>query len=474
MIDSGIQLEMKFDERDNRFKESLDMGTFYVLFEIDTPGKNEDFASAVYKASEMEYAVSEIKNLPTGLAISDKLLSPDSWNIASFASEVCKSAMDKHVLYISGKNTPLETMLETIKSCEVSGFRNIVPVTGDGIPGETIKQTRKRTFTESIHILNYISSNANHFFPGCPVNPFKYTPNDLFTQYYKLIKKINLGADFLVTQIGWDMLKHQELRWYLTHRGHHIPSIARLQLLTPEKVEQIAAGQCPGIHISPDFQDLLSTENRYSCKQFEAAQWRRLQMQIVGCKLLGYSGVQIAGLNNPEQVRIAGRRITEALDEFHAFDEWKDAYLEHLGRAEMAPYPYRFYLFDELFSHAHLDESPRMNKVTFLKSSNWENACYKISHYLFSSATEEHPDKHRLLKKLLTGCSSCNLCRLPLTHYICPETCPKRLANGPCGGTQAHGNCEFGNRECIHARRMRLAIRLNQIDTLEESYIASP
>ncbi|MCR2493329.1 methylenetetrahydrofolate reductase C-terminal domain-containing protein, partial [Salmonella enterica] len=41
----------------------------------------------------------------------------------------------------------------------------------------------------------------------------------------------------------------------------------------------------------------------------------------------------------------------------------------------------------------------------------------------------------RTLKRPLVGCDTCGTCRLRDTLYVCPETCPKGLANGPCGGT---------------------------------------
>jgi hypothetical protein len=46
------------------------------------------------------------------------------------------------------------------------------------------------------------------------------------------------------------------------------------------------------------------------------------------------------------------------------------------------------------------------------------------------------------------------------------------MANGPCGGTMANGECELGGIECIHSQIMRLAVWRNQTDTLEETYIA--
>ena len=472
MSNSGIQLELVFEETANRFKDRLDNGSFFVLAEVNTPAKKSDLSAAVNRASEIEYAVSGVRNIPACLAITDKYLSPDSWNIGDFASQLCKSGRDNHLLYISGKNASLDELIETMEFCRSSGFKNFVPVSGDGVSGENMKQTGKRTFTEGIHLLRRMKSQDDStLFGGCAFNPFKYTPCDHFTQYFKLIKKINQGANFFVTQFGWDMLKLQELRWYLSSRGLYQPSIARLLLLTPEWVEQISAGKCPGVHISPDFQGILRKEVNYSYKQFEAAQWRRLQIQAAGCKLLGYSGVQIAGLRNAEQVGIACNMIVEALNEFKTFESWKNEYYEHLARAEMAPYPYRFYMFDKLFSEAHVDDFPSMKEGKIPQCSSSEKLHYRICEFLFSHASRQEADEHLITKKLFAGCRKCSFCRLPLTHYICPELCPKGLSNGPCGGSQADGSCELGEMECIHSKRMRLASWLNEIDSLEEHYI---
>ena len=48
------------------------------------------------------------------------------------------------------------------------------------------------------------------------------------------------------------------------------------------------------------------------------------------------------------------------------------------------------------------------------------------------------------------GCRMCGQCTLPVTGYACPETCPKKLRNGPCGGVGADGSCEvFPDTRCV-------------------------
>jgi hypothetical protein len=53
------------------------------------------------------------------------------------------------------------------------------------------------------------------------------------------------------------------------------------------------------------------------------------------------------------------------------------------------------------------------------------------------------------VKKPLFGCQACGNCVLSYTEYVCPQTCPKQLRNGPCGGTRA-GWCEvMPDQPCV-------------------------
>ena len=76
----------------------------------------------------------------------------------------------------------------------------------------------------------------------------------------------------------------------------------------------------------------------------------------------------------------------------------------------------------------------------------------------------------RAIKEPALGCQACGFCRLPQTAFVCPETCPKGLANGPCGGTRDN-QCEFGDRECIHSQIYRLAKATGALAGLEEVLI---
>ncbi len=53
-----------------------------------------------------------------------------------------------------------------------------------------------------------------------------------------------------------------------------------------------------------------------------------------------------------------------------------------------------------------------------------------------------------LVKQPLFGCQACGNCVLSHMEYVCPQTCPKQMRNGPCGGT-SFGRCEVVDQPCI-------------------------
>lgn len=470
-MDNGLQLEMNFELGINRFRNCLDNGVFSLLIETNAPALDTELDHAVSRLSELDKAAAAVSAFPVGLAVTDKFPYSNSWNVIDFIRKLPAERRDRHVIYLSGMETTLKGQLNTAKICAGEGFLNVVPVSGSILSGDSERDVRKRNYVESVNVLDMLRREpVRQLFPGCVVNPFKYVRGASFSQYYKLIRKLNMGASFMITQLGWDIAKLQELRWYLSWRGLYYPSLARLCMLTPERVEEILRGHVPGVFIPESFRRVLESESRFSLNQFEAAQWRRLQLSVAGCKMLGFSGVQIAGIDTPEKLNVAVRRIGAALSEFDNFPQWLAAYREHLGQLDMSPYPYSFYMFDKLLSHPFpVQEFPRMRHSGEAVVDGWEKFGYALREFMFSQAHEQAPNERIALKKLLAGCRSCSVCRLPKSMYMCPEKCPKGLANGPCGGTRPNGDCELaGQGECVHLKIARTAVWRNDVDLLEE------
>lgn len=390
-----------------------------------------------------------------------------------FASALCRTDRDRHVIYLSGRDRTADRLLETARVALGEGFRNFCAVSGMPFAGEDADSTFRHRFTESVHTLSKLHEECgDRVITGCTVNPYKYVAEDLCLQYAKLAKKINFGARFAVAQYGWDMQKLQELRWNLFQRSLNIPTVARLLFLTPERAEAICTGRVPGVHISPDLEKVLKHEMQFSRAQFEAAQIRRLQIHAAGARFLGYSGIQLSGVDTASRLEVILYRIAQGLEEFENFEAWCGVYRQYYERLDMAPYPYRFYFFENLLTCAQPPENLMIRDAKIAPLSTSERMALKVGKGLFSHAGDVAASERRLTKKMLFSCRGCGRCRLPETFYICPETCPMHRANGPCGESNADGTCFLeAGKECIFRRQMRIVNELRDYPALEERLV---
>ena len=56
-------------------------------------------------------------------------------------------------------------------------------------------------------------------------------------------------------------------------------------------------------------------------------------------------------------------------------------------------------------------------------------------------------------------------CVLGHLEYVCPQTCPKQLRNGPCGGTDM-GRCEVVDQPCVWNRVYERAAGAGRLEDL--------
>jgi methylenetetrahydrofolate reductase (NADPH) len=57
-------------------------------------------------------------------------------------------------------------------------------------------------------------------------------------------------------------------------------------------------------------------------------------------------------------------------------------------------------------------------------------------------------------------------------EYVCPQTCPKNMRNGPCGGTK-NGECEVVDKPCIWTSVFERAKSAGRVEDLKV-YIPPP
>jgi hypothetical protein len=76
------------------------------------------------------------------------------------------------------------------------------------------------------------------------------------------------------------------------------------------------------------------------------------------------------------------------------------------------------------------------------------------------------------IKRPAFGCQACGNCVLGHMEYVCPQTCPKQMRNGPCGGSDM-GRCEVVDRPCIWVGVWQRASQAGRIDDLR-TYVPPP
>src|SRR5215467_2533403 len=149
------------------------------------------------------------------------------------------------------------------------GMQNVFAITGD-YPSRERQDAGDEPFfdLDSVQLVEMISElREQQGFPfqiSVAVSPFKYTEADCVYQYLKLEKKIRAGADYAITQLGYDVRKFRELKRYLDERGLKTPVFGNVYVLTAKAAEKFHKGEPPGCWASKELVEKLQTETKNS------------------------------------------------------------------------------------------------------------------------------------------------------------------------------------------------------------------
>lgn len=190
-----------------------------LLVESSSPSLSNDPIAAGERLAAFEEAVLSVSNVNTALAVTDRYLSLDAWRAVEYANALREENRDRHVIYLSGRNTTGEELRQLSDAAAKSRLFNVVPVSGNCVPGDTLRECRKRVFSESVGVIRNLAERKEPFFLGGTTNPYAYTPFTMMGQYFKLVKKLNAGASFVVAPGGL---------------GHAEASVAALVFLGPQ------------------------------------------------------------------------------------------------------------------------------------------------------------------------------------------------------------------------------------------------
>lgn len=384
------------------------------------------------------------------------------------------------LLHFSGKDRERSHLLQQMAQMDQRGLRQLLVLSGDRLPGHQPGQTPVR-YLESVPALQIAREYGPDWLLGAALNPFKYLEEERAAQYLKAQKKLRAGADFLTLQLGYDAAKHLEAQHWMAAQPQPKPLLACVMKLTSARAATLQS--VPGIVITDAMRRLLDDEQRRSPASAEARALERLAMQIIGLQWIGYAGIHLSGVHTLEELRRLEQAIEVQREGIRSLSDW-----QHRWRACWQHADGRDTAFTPPLDRQALGQPDARATGRELRRYRWLAQLHRVlfdrRHWLGSAfgwlvtrqfwqsaagAQLLHATE-RAVKRPLLGCDSCGNCRLEDTLYVCPETCPKGLANGPCGGTHLN-RCEFGDRECIHSVKYRLAKATDQLPQLAQTLI---
>ncbi|MBC8228424.1 methylenetetrahydrofolate reductase C-terminal domain-containing protein [bacterium] len=303
-----------------------------------------------------------------------------------------------------------------------------------------------------------IKMSKTGFFFGAAVSCFKLSEAEVINQYYKLLKKIRNGAQFIITQICYDARKFDELLRFLRAQDIDIPVFGSVYILNKTVARIMNEGKVPGAFVTDKLLREIQSESKAQDKGKSASLQRAAKLMAI-LKGLGYRGAHIGGELDYEDVRTIILHFREIQK------QWRD----FLAEFDL-PYPSGFYLYEK-------DNQTGLNTTNLSGESRTplgariNYSLMKVFHHLFFNQNAIHfpllkgigkiIDKSAILKtpffwledvskSLLFECKRCGDCALPDMAYLCPESqCPKFLRNGPCGGSEQQ-RCEVRKeRLCV-------------------------
>jgi len=286
---------------------------------------------------------------------------------------------------------------------------------------------------------------AMDFFAGCVVSPFKTLESEQVWQYVKLLTKIANGAEFVISQLGFDMKKYQELIQFIQSRQLDTPVIANVFVPNLTVARIMNKGLVPGVILPDALLQKIEKESENSDKG-EKSRLQRAAKMIATLRDSGYSGVHIGGNN------LSFDAVSFILDEADLFTETAQHDDVHF------PEPHTWYFYENCATN----DTSRKNSIVFRINDTVHKQIFAPGGALFPLARSIslRCQNNKILKKLYTffehvskkllfHCRMCGDCTLAEANFLCPQSgCPKRMINGPCGGS-INGFCEVYPKECL-------------------------
>lgn len=468
------------------FRELLDSGKFIYGAELvttrgipDAAGPSKLVALGQVLAADPRISWISITDNPGG-----NPMLPADW-----LADILKPGGKQLVIHLTCKDLNRNGLESAAWRYAADGFHNILALTGDyptnaGFQGQALPVfdldsvsliSMLQAMNEGLEVTRPNGKTERlprtEFFIGAAVSPFKRQERELMPQYFKLARKLQAGAQWIVPQLGYDMRKFHEIKLFLEWAGLSAPIVGNVYVLNKTVAGLFNKNRIPGCVVSDE---LLALAEKYAAGPDKGRAFflELAAKQLAVFKGMGFPAGYLGGVHTAD----AFGKIID-LAESYAADDWKE-----FAREIQFPKSDEFYLFERdpdsgLGDGARLNEDyvkslqtpPKAGDVTlgyqltrivhslaFTPGKKLFPALQKLYGGLEAGGHRRslgllHGIEHAS-KSLLYGCRDCGDCSLPHTGYLCPRaSCSKTQRNGPCGGS-FDGRCELDDKECIWAR----------------------
>jgi methylenetetrahydrofolate reductase (NADPH) len=460
-----------------RFRQSLQGGREFVVTCELVPGRGYKGAgidnilkfAEQARGSKYIYGLSFTDNAGGNPALCADVLGPE---IATIGCDI--------LVHFSCKDMNRNMIEARAYALKRAGITNLLVITGDYPVTGFFGQPKPVFDIDSVTALHYLKEmnqgleaasgaqsfrlEPTDFFLGAVASPFKVTEASAVMQYAKLEKKLRAGAEFIVTQLGYDSRKSAEFIRYLREvLKARTPVMGSVYVLSAGAARFMNRGEVPGCYVIDRLVETLEEEAK-STDKGKAARLQRAARQVAVLKGLGYNGAHIEGLN------LKYPDVSEIMERAEAIgDNWRDL-AEELDYSPKGTYflfrssehfdftrnggelalnaTRRRPLFNPVFWAMRL-----LHRLVFIEGTRGYRLMRSLSRF-----AEKRPFWYRLfsflelaVKRMLFDCRQCDDCALFELYYVCPESqCPKGQRIGPCGGSRIDGRCEvFKEKYCI-------------------------
>jgi 5,10-methylenetetrahydrofolate reductase len=247
-----------------------------------------------------------------GLALTDRTASLDA-DPVTLAPEVAAHGGKAPLVHLAGKGRDATALTEVLERAQAAGVRSVLLTGGDPMEGAPAR-------IDAVDMLGLARTAAPDLLRFGVIAPAPGRPLD--AAWDRAAAKRDAGAAALVAQVSWNLATRETLADWQQRLG--VPMMGAVMLLTRGRMAFLSEHRIVGIAVPPMLRERVAGEATEEAT-------RRLALDLLLLRRLGYAGAHVSGLLDPE-------RVTRALDEAARLDavlgdEWREVWREAVGIA---------------------------------------------------------------------------------------------------------------------------------------------